>query len=356
MKRNGALWLLAWLCALGGCSHRERNVPQAEQPIGAGSGGTPSESGAGGTRAGEGGGGAGGNSDSGSSDSGAGGAAPIDGGGGTAGSTPAAGDDAGDAAAPPVMDPRIPPTNGECPDLITGQQTIQGLDIEIFAGPRAATPGPLLFIWHGNADTGANALARLPRSIRDDIEASGGVIVAPNDTMTTRAGRDIAVSLDLWFDSDFDVADHIVACAVQSGRVDARLIYVTGCFAGGLMAGTMTVARSSYVAGAWIESGGIAVADWPMDEPLHAPTVMALQGYHDELVIDTEPLAEQLGAQLVAAGGTFIMCHHNGPKCSGPVELHEQAWSLLEAHPFGTAPDLTAGLPSGYPDYCKPLH
>ena len=353
MKRNGARWLLAWLCLLGGCSHRERNVSQAEQPIGAGSGGAPSESGAGGTQAGEDDDGA---SGGGTGGGGAGGVAPIDGGGGAAASTPIAGDDAGDAATAHVTDPRIPPANGDCPDLITGQQTILGLDVDIVAGPPAATPGPLLFVWHGNVDTGANALARLPRSVRDDIEASGGVIVAPNDTMTTRAGRDIAVSLDLWFDSDFDVADHIVACAVQSGRVDARRIYVTGCFAGGMMAGTMTVARSSYVAGAWFESGGIAVTDWPMDEPLHAPMVMALQGYHDELVIDTEPLAEQLGAQLVAAGGAFIMCRHDGPKCSGPVELQEQAWTLLKAYPFGTAPDLSAGLPSGYPDYCKPLH
>lgn len=349
MKRNGAVWLLASLAMLGGCSHRERDVPLADQPIGAGTGSTPSNPGTGGAQVSD----AGGSTDSGAVGAGASGTAGVparDGGGGAAGETPSAGQD---AATPPVTDPRIPQPSGVCPELTTGKQTISGLEVDIVVGPPAATPGPLLFVWHATADTGANALARLPDSVRDDIEASGGVIVAPNDTMTTRAGRDIAVSLDLWFESDFEVADHIVACAVASGRIDPRRIYATGCVAGGFMAGTMTVARSSYVAGAWLESGGIATTDWQLDEPAHVPTVIALLGGNDELIIDSDPLTEQLGDQLVAAGGTFILCRHEGGTCTGPDELQERAWTLLKAHPFGSTPELSTGMPAGFPESCQ---
>lgn len=340
MKRKSALWLLASLWSLGVCSCTERDTSEQQQPIGAGHGEQPSDAGVGGMAA----------LDAGYPTLGGTGGIAVAGEDNDAGSALDAGVDAG---APRAVDPRIPPPPESCPELITGTQTILGLEVDILAGAPGATPGPLLFIWHGNADTGANALARLQPSLRDDIMASGGIIVAPNDTMTTRDGRDIAVSLDLWFDSDFDVADQIVACAVQNHNVDPRRIYVTGCFAGGLMAGTMTVARSSYVAGAMFESGGIAIEDWPFDEPRHAPTVIALQGYHDELVIDTRPLADQLGERLAAAGGTFILCEHNGPKCNGQLELYEQAWSLLKAHPFGSPPDFSGGLPAEYPEYCK---
>lgn len=38
----------------------------------------------------------------------------------------------------------------------------------------------------------------------------------------------MVVSLDLWFESDLEYADHLVACAVQNHNIDPRRIYVAG--------------------------------------------------------------------------------------------------------------------------------
>lgn len=261
-----------------------------------------------------------------------------------------------DAAQPRVLEPRIPAPVGACPDLTTGEQTIMGLQVDIVAGDPSAGPGPLLFIWHGTADTGAAALSRLPMAIHDAIQAEGGLIVAPNDSEVTRAGRDIALSLDLWFDSDFLVADQIVACAVRSGQADPRRIYATGCFGGGIMAGTMAVARSSYVAGVMLQSGGLAIADWPFDEPAHPPAAIALNGPGaDLLIIDNALLTAELGDVLIDAGGGLVVCDYAGPLCNAPLELQTRAWTFLETHPFGTALDLASGLLPDDAESCK-LH
>jgi hypothetical protein len=119
----------------------------------------------------------------------------------------------GSGGAPTGPEPTIPSPSGACPDFTSGTQTILGLETDILAGNPGATKGPLLFTWHGTSSSGTVALNfQLPSSVRDDITAQGGLVIAPNDDGTVREGTS---PNGVWYEtSDLEYADHIVACAV----------------------------------------------------------------------------------------------------------------------------------------------
>jgi predicted esterase len=265
--------------------------------------------------------------------------------------------DPNDAPATPTsaLDPIIPQPNGACPEFRTGTQTIMGLTTEVVAGDPTDTKGPLLFTWHGTGGTGRQALLQLPQSVQRDIVARGGIVIAPSDNGQVRAGADVTFVLGVWYDgADLAFADQIVACAVQNHNIDPRQIYVTGCSAGGLMAGVMSLERSNYVAAAAPNSGGIAAPTFTIEDRTRLPAIMTMHGgTSDNVIVNFGDTSRQLAAVLGPLGSFIVECNHNSGHCGAPASLHERAWEFMLAHPFGTQPSPYAtGLPNDFPTFC----
>jgi predicted esterase len=265
-----------------------------------------------------------------------------------------------DVSGPPApegsgLDPIIPEPSGACPEFRTGTQTILGLTTEIVAGEPTDTPGPLLFTWHGTGGSGRQALLQLPQSVQRDIAARGGIVIAPSDNGQVRDGADVTFVLGVWYDgADLAFADQIVACAVQNHNIDPRQIYVTGCSAGGLMAGVMALERSSYVAAAAPNSGGITAPTFPIEDRTRVPAVMTMHGgAGDNVIVNFGDTSRQLASVLGPLGSFIVDCNHNSGHCGAPASLHEKAWDFLLAHPFGTQPSpFASGLPGDFPEFC----
>jgi predicted esterase len=265
-----------------------------------------------------------------------------------------AGGAAGTGGGSSLPTPVIPQPDGACPEFVSGPQEIMGLQTRILAGSPGSTKGPLLFTFHGTGGNADGALRQLPQSVQEDIVAQGGIVIAPSDNGQVREGQDVTLILGVWYDvADFRYTDHIVACAVQNHNIDPRRIYVTGCSAGGLMAGVMSLARSSYVAAAAPNSGGVVGAR-ELEDPNHVPAVMTMHGGSaDTVVVNFGNTSKDLANILLPAGGFVVECNHGLGHCRAPVELHERAWDFMKAHPFGTQPSpYEPGLPAEFPSYC----
>jgi predicted esterase len=254
--------------------------------------------------------------------------------------------------------PIIPPVSSACPEFQSGTQTIMGLTTEIVAGPPGATKGPLLFTWHGTGGSGKGALAQLPQSVQQDIISQGGLVIAPSATGQVREGTDVTLILGVWYDvGDLKYADQIVACAVQNHNIDPRQIYVTGCSAGGLMAGVMALERSTYVAAAAPNSGGTVATTYRLQDPQRVPAVFGMHGgTGDNVIVNFADTTHNLETILRPSGAFMVECNHNNGHCGAPASLHEQAWQFMKAHPFSTKPSPYAGgLPANFPRYCEVL-
>ena len=253
--------------------------------------------------------------------------------------------------------PIIPEPSGACPDFKTGTMMLNGLSANVEAGTPGATPGPLLFAWHGTGGTGALAMRQVPASVRQQITAQGGIIVAPSSTGQVRSGADVTFILGVWYDgADLDFADQVTACAVKNHNIDPRRIFVTGCSAGGLMTGTMAIKRSNYVAAAAPNSGGVAVPiGLAPQSPDRVPAVMTMHGGEsDNVIVNFQDTSNNLIGILKPAGSFLVDCNHARGHCGAPTELHENAYEFMEAHPFGIGDSpYDSGLPADFPDYCE---
>jgi predicted esterase len=254
--------------------------------------------------------------------------------------------------------PIIPPVTSACPELRSGTQTIMGLTTEIVAGLPGVTKGPLLFTWHGTGGSGKGALAQLPPSVQQDIMSQGGIVIAPSANGQVREGTDVTLILGVWYDiGDLKYADQIVACAVQNHNIDPRRIYVTGCSAGGLMAGVMALQRSTYVAAAAPNSGGTVATTYRLQDPQRVPAVFGMHGgTTDNVIVNFADTTHNLETILKPSGAFMVECNHSKGHCGAPASLHEQAWQFMKAHPFSTKPSPYAGgLPADFPSYCEAL-
>jgi hypothetical protein len=300
-----------------------------------------------------------GGSDSGAKTDAGGGSGPLDAG---ARSDAGPGADAGsqpppDAGEPPMTGsgdlPKIPEPSGACPEFRTGTATIGGLSgIAVQAGAKKNGTGAILFYWHGTGSS-SGEVRLFPAAAQREILDEGGIIISPQRSLGT--GGDCS-GTGTFSKDDMKVADLIVACAVKNHGINPRRIYTTGCSAGGLQAGCFASLRSSYVAAAVPNSGGV-VFPQTIQDPKHIPALMTMHGSAADTVIVTfSQTSATLGNQFAKAGGYVLNCNHGGGHCAAPAALQSAGWRFMKDHPFGVSPKPYAGgLPSGYPTYCKPV-
>ena len=247
--------------------------------------------------------------------------------------------------------PKIPEPTGACPEFRTGTATIGGLSgIAVQAGAKKNGTGALLFYWHGTGST-SGEVRMFPA--QRELLAEGGIIISPQRSLGS--GGDCS-GTGTFSKDDMKVADLIVACAVKNHGINPRRIYTTGCSAGGLQAGCFASLRSSYVAAAVPNSGGIVVPQ-RIQDPAHIPALMTMHGSQADTVIVTfSQTSATLGRQFATAGGFVLNCNHGGGHCQAPSALQAAGWQFMKDHPFGTKPSpYLTKLPSAFPSYCKPV-
>jgi len=265
------------------------------------------------------------------------------------------GDDAGPMVPNPMGgqagEPTIPAVSGECPEFRNGTVAIAGhRGVNITAGA-AGKGGAILFYWHGTGGSAAEVNRSVPAAVRNEIIAGGGIIASFNGSQSAKTGSDCS-GTGAHNQSDFAAADQIVACGVKNHGIDPHRIYTTGCSAGGLQSGCMATLRSSYVAAAAPNSGGIVFPLKLQDK--HVPALFSMHGGPSDVVIVTfSETSASLNKQFKTAGGFVVNCNHGGGHCAAPGGLQTAAWKFMNEHPFGVSPEPWSSIPSGVPDYCK---
>jgi predicted esterase len=249
-------------------------------------------------------------------------------------------------------EPTIPAMMGECPEFKNGTVTVAGHRGVVLQAGEPNKKGALLFYWHGTGQSASEVNRQVPAAARDEILKGGGIIASFNGSQSAKGAGDCS-GTGAHNISDFLAADQIVACAVAKHGIDPRRIYTTGCSAGGLQSGCMAQARSSYIAAAAPNSGGIVFPQkW---QSKNAPAIFTMHGGASDMVIVTfSKTSADLDKSAKAQGSFVVNCNHNGIHCGAPGPLQSAAWKFMNEHPFGTKPSPWAGgIPAGVPDYCK---
>jgi len=248
--------------------------------------------------------------------------------------------------------PVLPDYDGPCPVLATGTVNVLGQNVQLWVGAEQPEPGPILFYWHGTLSTASEAQPMLGGAFADILSRGGMIASFMNSTQT---GTDTS-GTSTWFSGDFEMADILVACAAQQLNIDTRRIYTAGCSAGGLHAGAMTYDRSSYLAGAMPNSGGLVFPRMPQDS--HVPSVITAHGSaaSDVVIISFAEASATLYNGIADRGGYATNCDHGGGHCGSPPALKLAQWQYLLDHPFGVSPDpYPMGLPASFPSYCTTI-
>jgi poly(3-hydroxybutyrate) depolymerase len=188
-----------------------------------------------------------------------------------------------------------------------------------------------------------------------EITGKGGVVAS----FSTSTGMGTNTGDAVWYTGDFVMADQILACAVQQLNIDTRQIYTAGCSAGGLQSGAMVYSRSSYLAAAMPNSGGITFAGaFQFDDPSHIPALITTHGgSSDMVVVSFAQTSATEDNDIAAKGGYVVDCNHGGGHCGAPANDIAAQWQFCKDHPFGVSPNpYSSGLPSSFPTYCTIIH
>lgn len=252
--------------------------------------------------------------------------------------------------------PEIPTTDENCPTLATGMVTVLGQEVQLWVGEvQEDVQGPVFFYWHGTGGSSDEALTGL-YGVMDQITAAGGLVAS----FTTTTGSGTNTGNGVWYTGDFEMADIILACAVQQLNIDVRRVFTGGCSAGGLQAGAMVYKRASYLAGAMPNSGGV-IFNYSWENTDHVPSVITTHGSPESDVVGVvfAETSATLYNAVVNRGGLAVDCNHGDGHCGGgldfytAVDILDAQWRFLLDHPFRVCPDpYEDGLPGSFPDFC----
>jgi hypothetical protein len=264
-----------------------------------------------------------------------------------------------DGAVPAGGDPGafIPKRRGVCPTFASGMVTVRptssiARQARVWISDAAAKlDGPLVFYWYGTNGSPAQAEQALGRDSIAAILALGGMVVAPV--------HDPAAGVWPWFlvsgaqDTDLQVADELLACAVETVGVDQRRIHSVGFSAGAIQTIQMSYRRSGYIASVVTFSGAKAPGIPDQDPSNKFAALIFHGGANDQVVVSFQEGSQQYKTELAASGRFSLICDH-GLGHRIPPAAPTSAWPFLRDHPFGTTPSPYARtLPSSVPDYCR---
>jgi poly(3-hydroxybutyrate) depolymerase len=260
---------------------------------------------------------------------------------------------------PNAMPAELPTAVATCPTFEDGVVEFEFGDgrrrrVQLFM--REGAPignGPLVFYWHGTGSSPTfEPTVGLGRGALDRILDEGGIVAAPFSD--PEAGQ------FPWFlvlgtrTDDLELADQVLACAIEGPGIDVRRIHSVGMSAGGLQTSQMSLRRSNYIASVAVYSGGaIAFDGIPNADPTNLFPAMTFHGGEtDRVVIGFKDTTEIYVDELRAAGHFAFICDH-GRGHAIPIDGTASAWQFMADHPYGTFNSPYAdGLPADFPAYC----
>jgi predicted esterase len=266
---------------------------------------------------------------------------------------------------PPAQN--LPTPKGECPVFVTGVQdytfNVQGgrqvlIGVDPSKAPAKGPGGPLIFYWHGTGSGPTEAGFGLGNALNAVVD-EGGLVAGFYSTMNypdkgkcdeckTNTGNGV------WFIEDFNLADEVLACAIQQLHIDTRRIHAAGMSAGGLQVSAMLYARSNYMASVAPYSGGI-LTPWKNQDPTNPVAAMIFHGtYADDVVgLHFYSTSKTLFDDIKKRGGFAVDCNHGGAHII-PADGWLAVWTFFQYHPYKTSPSPWANmLPAGLPAYCS---
>ncbi len=230
--------------------------------------------------------------------------------------------------------------------------------------------GPLVIYWHGtcgNPQTGV--LAGLGSAEIERIKDQGGMVAAiespyksPDNFCqllgipATSKCPGVSTGNGVWCREDFDIADDIVACAVEQVGIDTKRIHSAGMSAGGVMTVGYGYARSNYLASVAVYSGGgtASLLAGTIQHPSNKFAAMIVHGGEKDSVgaANFPMLSKLYQDELTSLGHFSFICDH-GKGHTIPSGLGASTMRFFEDHPFGVSPEPYASmLPEAFPDYC----
>lgn len=210
--------------------------------------------------------------------------------------------------------------------------------------------GPLVFYWYGTNGQPEQAQLALSAATISAITGEGGIVVAPV--------HDPAAGTWPWFlvsgtrEDDIQLADEVVACAVEKVGIDRRRIHSLGFSAGAIMTVQLGYRRSGYMASVATYSGAKAPSIPDQDPTSKLAAMIFHGGPGDRVGVSFQQGSEMYRSALTAAGRFSVICNH-GLGHRIPTAATASVWRFLQDHPFGTTPSpWAAALPPGVPSYC----
>jgi predicted esterase len=271
------------------------------------------------------------------------------------------GDDVGDDM--PVGEPgqpSIPAPTGTCPELVNGDVTFAPIGmaprkVRLALDANRTTPGALVLYWHATFSGPEEAKYSLGAT-HDLLVQDGGVIAAPYSDDAAGTFEWFVLSNSSTRMDDFMLANEIVGCLVEAGRVDPRRIHSMGMSAGALQTTALGFTRSSYIASVVTYSGGVPDGFSPtITNPENKFAALIFSGGANDYVfgVDFQGASERYRDMLTASGHFAALCQHsNGHEI--PLEAAPAVRLFFEANPFGAWPSPYAtGLPASFPTYCQ---
>jgi hypothetical protein len=264
--------------------------------------------------------------------------------------------------APPPGPPgmaALPQPTGTCPAIAAGDVTfapagIAPRKVKLAIDPAKTGAGEVVLYWHATGSAPEEAAFALGNSL-DDIVAGGGVVAAPYSDASAGTFEWFIVNGSDRLD-DFTLADEIVGCLAQAGRVDAARVHSVGMSAGGLQTTAFSFMRSNYVASVATFSGGMPPGYQPQiqrtDNKFAA--LIFFGGVDDNVFgLDFKAASELYGTTLDGTGHFTALCDHgNGHEI--PLDAAPSVTAFFRANPFGAWPSPYAnGLPATFPAYCS---
>lgn len=249
---------------------------------------------------------------------------------------------------------------GRCPVLKNGDVFFGERRVKLWLGSNAASAdGPLVFYWHGTTSSPELEPAYvLTAAVIEEVLAAGGMVAAPysEDPDGSVWSAETTSGNGVWMKADLELADQILACAIEQVGIDTRHIHTTGMSAGGLHTAAMSHARSNYIASVAPLSGGLAFWNQQPDaDPDNLFAAMIVHGGSSDIVGTTafEPLSEAYRDALLGEGRFAFMCDHGQGHWVQP-SYAPHLWRFFQDHPYGVgASPYERGLPSSFPEGCS---